>query len=295
MNYFRIKITAALLLFTIMVSAQQDPQYTFYRFNMNLINPAFAGTGESAEFTVGLRSQWTGVEGAPESRSAFFSMPTNRNLGIGVSVLNDQTFIENQTWLAVDFSYKLKLSRELDLYLGLKAGGSSYNVNTNGLITYGISQDGSLMDFDNRFSPNFGIGAYLRHRDYFFSLSAPKILTPERLKEENGNAFRSLDKRHLYFSGGYTFWLNRELSLETSSMFRYVEASPISVEMTAIFDFGSTFKIGTSYRVDAAISGLVLMDITPGFRIGYAYEAALQNQLSAIDNSSHELFMSMNL
>ncbi|WP_396590137.1 type IX secretion system membrane protein PorP/SprF [Allomuricauda sp. R78024] len=277
------------------MAAQQDPQYTFYRYNMNLINPAYAGTSESAELTLGLRSQWAGVEGAPESQSALFSMPVGANVGLGVAILNDQTFIENQTWVAIDFSYKLKINEDYTLFLGLKASGNSYSANTAGLVTYGMGQDGSLMDFESRFTPNVGVGAYLKHDNYFVSLSAPKLLTPSRLEESDGNAFMSTDRRHMYLTGGYDFKLNKNLTLQTSSMLRYVDASPLSVDITSIFDFGQRFRFGASYRLDEALSGLFMFDISSGFHIGYAYEASMESSISNIDNSSHELFMRLTM
>lgn len=290
------KITITIILFSCLGSfAQQDPQYAFYRFNMNLFNPAYAGTGEAGELTLGLRSQWAGVEGAPESQSALFSAPMGNNVGLGVSILNDQTFIENQTWVAVDFSYRLRLNDSYELFLGLKGSGQSYSANTTGLTTYSTGQDGTLNDFNSRFTPNVGIGFYLRNANHFIALSAPKLLTPDRLQEQDGEAFLSNDRRHVYLAGGYDFLLNKDWTLEASSMLRYVDASPISLDLTAILDFGQKFKFGASYRVDAAVSGLFLFDIGPKFNIGYAYEAAIQNSINAIDNSSHELFMKLAL
>ncbi|MCL6275503.1 type IX secretion system membrane protein PorP/SprF [Muricauda sp. 2012CJ35-5] len=294
MRYFIILI--GLLAFTWHnAHAQQDPHYTFYRYNMNLINPAYAGTSESAELTLGLRSQWAGVEGAPESQSALFSMPVGQKVGLGVSILNDQTFIENQTWVAIDFSYQLQLNQDYVLYLGLKASGNSYSANTQGLVTYGMGQDGTLMDFESSFTPNVGVGAYLKHEKFFVSLSAPKVMTPDRLEETNGNAYLSTDKRHVYLAGGYDFELGKNLSLQASSMLRYVEASPMSLDLTSILDFGERFKFGASYRLDEAISGMFLFDVSSGLNIGYAYEAALESSVNNIDNSSHELFMRLTM
>ncbi len=295
MKYLHNIIIGTFVLSFMGLFGQQDPQYSFYRFNMNLFNPAFAGTGESGELTLGLRSQWAGVEGAPESQNVLFSTPMGNQVGLGVSVLNDRTFIENQTWVALDFSYKVKLNDSYDLFLGLKASGQSYSANTNGLTTFGVGADGSLMDFNSRFTPNVGVGAYLRHANYFLSLSAPKLLTPDRLQERDGEAFMSVDKRHVYLAGGYDFFLSKNLTLETSSMIRYVEASPLALDMTTILDFGRRFRLGASYRWDSAISGLFLFDIGPKFNIGYAYEAAIQNSINAIDNSSHELFMRLRM
>lgn len=292
-NKFQVLI--AVLALSVSASAQQDPNYTFYRYNMNIYNPAFAGSSEAAEFTLGIRSQWAGVEGAPESQSAIFGMPVGRHVGLGVSILNDRTFIERQTWMAIDVSYYIDLDAEHRLYFGIKGSANSYDANTDGLVTYGVGQDGALMDYESRFTPNVGAGAYLRHDRYFVSLSAPKLLTPDRMQERNGNAYLGADRRHAYLSGGYTFLLGKTLDLKTMGMLRYVDASPISVELTGILDFGERFEFGASYRYDESISGLFLFNISNGFNLGYAYETAIQSPIDGLDNNTHELFMRLKM
>lgn len=283
------------LLFSVVINGQQDPNYTFYRYNMNIYNPAFAGSSEAAEFSLGIRSQWAGVEGAPESQSAIFGMPVGKKLGLGISVLNDRTFIEQQTWVAVDVSYYIDLDEEHKLYFGIKGSANSYDANTDGLITYGMGQDGTLLNYESRFTPNVGAGAYLKHDRYFVSLSVPKLLTPDRLQERNGNAYLGADRMHAYLSGGYSFILGKTLDLKTAGMFRYVDASPMSLELTAILDFGERFEFGASYRFDESVSGLFQFNISQGFNLGYAYETSLQSAIEGIDNSTHELFMRLSL
>lgn len=290
-----IKLLALFLVVYSTANAQQDPNYTFYRYNMNIYNPAFVGSSEAAEFALGIRSQWAGIEGAPESQSAIFGMPVGKNVGLGASILNDRTFIEQQTWVAIDVSYNVQLDEEHTLYFGIKGSANSYDANTQGLVTYGVGQDGALMDYESRFTPNVGAGVYLKHDRYFASLSAPKLLTPDRLQERDGNAFLGVDRMHAYLSGGYTFLLGRTLDLKTMGMFRYVDASPISVELTGILDFGERFEFGASYRHDESISGLFLFNISNGFNLGYAYETSIQNPIDGLDNNTHELFMRLKM
>jgi type IX secretion system PorP/SprF family membrane protein len=290
-----IKLLALFLVVCSTANAQQDPNYTFYRYNMNIYNPAFVGSSEAAEFALGIRSQWAGIEGAPESQSAIFGMPVGKNVGLGASILNDRTFIEQQTWVAIDVSYNVQLDEEHTLYFGIKGSANSYDANTQGLVTYGVGQDGALMNYESRFTPNVGAGVYLKHDRYFASLSAPKLLTPDRLQERDGNAFLGVDRMHAYLSGGYTFLLGRTLDLKTMGMFRYVDASPISVELTGILDFGERFEFGASYRHDESISGLFLFNISNGFNLGYAYETSIQNPIDGLDNNTHELFMRLKM
>ncbi|MCR9264159.1 MAG: type IX secretion system membrane protein PorP/SprF [Flavobacteriaceae bacterium] len=291
----KLQILLAAMAFTATVSAQQDPNYTFYQYNMNIYNPAFAGSSEAAEFSLGIRSQWAGIEGAPESQSAIFGMPMGKNVGLGASILNDRTFIEQQTWVAIDISYYIDLDEEHRLYFGIKGSANSYDANTNGLVTYGVGQDGALTDYESRFTPNVGAGAYMKHDRYFVSLSAPKLLTPDRLQERDGNAYLGADRMHAYLSGGYSFFLGKTLDLKTMGMFRYVDASPISLEVTGILDFGERFEFGASYRHDESISGLVLFNVSNGFNLGYAYETSIQNSIDGLDNNTHELFMRLRM
>jgi len=296
MNFLnKFQILMAVFVLSMSANAQQDPNYNFYRYNMNIYNPAFAGSSEAAEFSLGIRSQWAGLEGAPESQSAIFGMPVGRNVGLGVSILNDRTFIEQQTWMAIDVSYFVDLDEEHRLYFGIKGSANSYDANTDGLVTYGVGQDGALMNYESRFTPNVGAGAYLKHDRYFVSLSAPKLLTPDRMQERNGNAYLGTDRRHAYLSGGYTFLLGRSLDLKTMGMFRYVDASPMSLELTGILDFGEKFEFGSSYRFDESISGLFLFNVSNGFNLGYAYETSLQNSIDGLDRNTHELFMRLKM
>lgn len=277
------------------VHAQQDPNYTFYVYNMNLINPAYAGASGTTDVGVNVRSQWSNVKGAPETQSFIFGTPVGKNVGVGISVISDKTFIERQTSLALDFSYHLQLSETHDLYFGLKGSFNSYDANTEGLVTYGIQQDPNLMNLNGRFTPNFGTGVYLRHQDYFLSLSLPKILSPDRLNEDDGVATTGADRKHMYLAGGYNFILNGNTVLKPSVLLRYVDASPLSIDLTALIAFNDSFDLGAAYRIDESISGLAIFKVAKTMQIGYAYEASTNSSVRNLDNGTHEIMLKLSL
>ena len=67
------KASLILMVFTTLLAtdlnAQQDPQYTHYMYNTLSVNPAYAGQRETLS-VVGLhRSQWVGIDGAPQTQS----------------------------------------------------------------------------------------------------------------------------------------------------------------------------------------------------------------------------------
>lgn len=50
--------------------------------------------------------------------------------------MNDQTFVERQTQLTIDFAYTLPLGGEKNIYLGLKVGTNNVTLNAAHLATY---------------------------------------------------------------------------------------------------------------------------------------------------------------
>ncbi|WP_289046781.1 type IX secretion system membrane protein PorP/SprF, partial [uncultured Olleya sp.] len=69
------KIVYIVFLVFIGVQAQQDPQYTQYMYNMNVVNPAYAGSTESVSIGALYRSQWVGLEGAPTTGTLAIHSP----------------------------------------------------------------------------------------------------------------------------------------------------------------------------------------------------------------------------
>lgn len=290
------KIVTMLVLFSsLWVQAQQDPNYTLYGYTMNLINPAYAGSEGTTDLGLNVRSQWSNVKGAPQTQSFIFGTPVGKNVGLGLSVISDQTFIEKQTSIGLDFSYHLRLDDVHELYFGLKGSFNSYSANTEGLVTYGIGQDPKLMGLSGRFNPNFGAGIYLKHADYFLSVSVPRLLNSDRLEEENGIATLGPNRSHMYMAGGYNFALGGNTVFKPSVLLRYVNASPLSVDLTGVFEFNNSFELGAAYRIEESISGLVLFRASKSMQIGYAYESSLQNSIQGIENGTHEIMMSLKL
>ena len=152
--------------------AQQDPHFSLYRYNMSVINPAYAGTNGTVDALLGVRSQWSGVQGGPETQTFNLNAPFGNNVGMGISIVNDKVFVLRETHIYADFSYRLQLSETLDLYAGLKAGGTSLNIN---LSETGIMNDPLFAGDVSRFNPNIGLGFYLKAEKYYITLSSPGV------------------------------------------------------------------------------------------------------------------------
>ncbi|MPT33658.1 MAG: type IX secretion system membrane protein PorP/SprF, partial [Flavobacterium sp.] len=111
-------------MFALDVNAQQDPHYTQYMYNMNVMNPAYAGSKESLSGGILYRQQWVDLEGAPKTATLSLHSPVGKNVGLGISAVSDKIGPVEENNVYADFSYTLNLGGEHRLALGLKAGAT---------------------------------------------------------------------------------------------------------------------------------------------------------------------------
>ncbi len=285
-------ISIALLLFISSgVFAQQESILAFYSNHLNLVNPAAVSVNGESQFRTSIRQQWTDIKDAPQTQSASFMTPVSKNLSFGISVVKDEVFIEKQTFAAIDFSYKVQLNDALDLFMGIKAGGNNYEVNTTGLQTYNYNVADPSLQSISRFNPNIGIGFYLKHKDYYISMSTPKMLDTKRAKTEDGFATAATDQAHYYFSAGRTFEVTPSIDLVPSIMVRYVNGAPFSTDFTTTAKFDDKVNLGITYRTDRSFAGLAMINVSKKFALGYAYEYSLRSQLLGRANGSNEFYL----
>lgn len=290
MKNIKNTILGVILLGCSALFSQQEGVVTNYMYHMNAFNPAYVGVDGETVITSTFRQQWTGIEDAPSAQLVSFGTTLGKNLGMGVSILNRQTFVEKQTFTAIDFSYRLKISEKADLYMGLKAGGNFYSVNTEGLMTYNQMADPNISSISN-FNPNIGIGALLKVDKWHFSLAAPRMLSTDRADNEDGLVTLAKARPHMYAVVGYDFLLNQlnKISLKPSALLRYVNGAPVSLDINTMISFDNDFEIGATYRTDSAFAGLINFSIKKRLLLGYAYEVSTRKQLADIGNTNELL------
>lgn len=291
MKIFRYILTGVLVIYGADSWSQQESLITQFTEHMNIINPAHVGADGETVFTSTIRSQWTGIKDAPEAQMLSFGTTVGKNVGFGLSMLREKIFIERQTFVAIDFSYKIKISETTDLYFGLKAGGNFYNVNVNLLSTYSIITDPSLVNI-NRFTPNIGTGLYLKRGKLSLSFSTPRLLNMERVSDENGVVASYLDRPHLYLASGYDLALNgsRTLYFQPSLLLRYVNGAPLSADINSMLSYNNVFKFGGTYRTSKFYAAIVSLELYNHLIIGFAYEMSSTEQL-AVAKGTNELLL----
>ena len=63
-----LKLYFLLFLISSICRSQQESNFSYYMFNHQAINPAYTGSRGITNLTSVIRSQWVGLEGAPETQ-----------------------------------------------------------------------------------------------------------------------------------------------------------------------------------------------------------------------------------
>lgn len=274
------------ILIPLFTFSQQESYYTLYRYNMNVINPAYAGALGKNVFAFTSRRQWSSMQDAPSTLAFSYSSERENNVGLGLSVVSDKVFIEQQTFAYVDFSYKLDME-STQLYLGLKAGGNFYSADPRVLTSYSSIADPAQQQL-SRFNPNVGAGAFLKGELFWASFSIPRLFN---VKRENDNlAVTAKDRVHAYLGGGVDLPIGADFLLKPSLMFRKVKGLPVTTDITGMLSWQNKFDLGVSYRTSSSFSMLSVISLG-GFDIGYAYETPTVSSLSQLNLKTHELVL----
>lgn len=283
-----------LLFFTVLIaqqiSAQQDPQYTQYMYNMNIINPAYAGISEGLSVGALYRSQWVGLDGGPETFTFNIHSPVGKQLALGLSVISDKIGPVEETNTYVDVSYTIPLGMETRLAFGVKGGFTFHDIAiAESQITLVDLSDPFFANAINETTPNIGAGVYFyKPNKYYISISVPNILNGVHL-DANGTKIGS-ESEHLFTAAGYVFDLSENFKLKPHALLKYAFDAPISYDLNANLFMYDLVEFGVGYRLDDSFSAMINFQVTKDLRIGYAYDA-INSGLDIVTNSSHEVFI----
>lgn len=291
-------IRLAVMLFTIVSSAQQDAQYTQYMYNTIVVNPAYAGSRQSMSIFALHRNQWVGVDGAPVTNSFSVNTPLSESkVGLGLSIVNDQIGISTENNIAADFSYTIPASEKYKLSFGLKASANLLSLDFSKL-NYQPGDPNQYQDnIDNKFSPNIGVGFYLHSDNSYIGISAPNLIETEHFDKSATSSSTShvaTEKINYYLIAGYVFDLNPSLKLKPSLQTKYVQGAPLQVDLSANFLMNEKFVAGLAYRWNAAMSVMVGFQASDSWFFGYSYDFDT-TEFAEYNSGSHEIFLRFEL
>jgi type IX secretion system PorP/SprF family membrane protein len=274
---------------TFCVSAQQDPGYTQYMYNTMAINPAYAGSTGNLEATLLHRSQWVGIDGAPETQSFSIHAPLrNEMLGVGLSVVNDKIGPSNELYLDGNFSYSIPLGYEKRLAFGLKAGMRMLNIDWSKGRYYNQNDVLLNQNINNQAKLGLGAGVYYYTDKWYLGLSVPSFIEGNYYDDVQESV--NYDRMHFYLMGGYVFDLNPNLKFKPAFLVKAVGGAPLTADISANFMIVEKFVIGGAYRTDDSVSILAGFQINKSLYAGYAFDYTV-SQLNKYNDGSHEIVL----
>ncbi|MBN8697884.1 MAG: PorP/SprF family type IX secretion system membrane protein [Bacteroidetes bacterium] len=268
-------ITTALVLTGITAMAQQMPFSSQYYSNFFVTNPAFTGTKENTNAFLTHRSQWTGVTGGPQTSYLTIDGPIQaKNIGLGLKIYSDVTDITSRMGAFANYSYKLKINDDNNLFFGLAVGVLNNRIDFSKAVVR--DADDPLMytapQSKTVFSSDFGLGYTWKQLEVGFAM--PQFIGNKiKYKDNNGGTTSYQLARHYQGSVKYTFDVNKDKGMTAYPliMVRGSEGSTVQYDINAVFDWQKYGWVGVTYHSNYAVAasiGLRYKNISAG----YAYD-----------------------
>ena len=281
----------SLLLFvlcSISISAQQDPQFTQYMYNTLSVNPAYAGNNGHLTALLLHRSQWVGINGAPNTQVLAVDTPLENKLGVGGIISRDALGPSSEISVDGNVSYTIQLdSANSKLSFGMKLGGRIFDVD----FSKGLTEDADVAFQNNiksKFFPTIGAGIYYDTKKGYLGFAIPNFFSQKHYDGEEQEI--AAERLHYYFIGGKVVDLTPDVKLKPAFFVKWVPGAPIIADVSVNALVKETFTFGLAYRWDDSFSTLLGMQINPNFSAGYAYDLTTSN-LASYTGGSHELFV----
>jgi type IX secretion system PorP/SprF family membrane protein len=275
------------------VAAQQDPQYTQYMYNTLSVNSAYAGSLGHLAITGIYRTQWVGLEGAPNTQSFTLDTPIAKNLGLGLSVVSEEIGPSEEQYIDANFSYSIQSGQTHKLSFGLKGGGRVINIDW----TKGSHKDPDVQfreNITNKFLPVVGAGLYWHGERDYIGIAIPNFLTRERYNYDDIADDLVNERMHVYLIGGIVFDLSAHTKFKPAVLVKYVAGAPLIADFSANFMFNNAITLGASYRTGDSVSAMASLQITPQFLVGYAYDYTT-TELQTYNSGTHEIMLRFEL
>ncbi len=300
MKHSYLTLLILILLGTFSSKAQQDPQYTQYMYNTEVVNPAYAGNREALSFGLLYRTQWVNFgDGAPKTGTFTVNSPVGNNMGLGLSVVNDRIGPAVETNFNIDYSYSINTSETGKVSFGLKAGFDVLDVDFSKLNIYDPNDPYFQQNnIDNKLQPQIGAGIYYNTEKFYAGLSVPNFLTTKHF--DTGSIANTsvettaAERMHYFLIAGYVFDISDNLKFKPATLFKMVSGSPLQADVSANFLIYNKLTLGAAYRWSAAMSGLVGFQATDNIFIGFAYDYQTTD-IEAYSDGSYEIMLRFEL
>lgn len=263
-------------------NAQQDLLVTQFWNLKSFYNPAAAGLNYKHQATLLARWQWIGVNGAPYSQLASYSVKLDKlHGGLGVSYFRDKIGFSIQQQLKIIYNYQIQLKNESTLSIGLSGGISNFRMTPTWFPPKMVIDPNLPISFkQTNFMSDFGI-AYSRNK-FNTGISITQLSIP--LHTDNYQY-----AEHFYVFADYIFGNPEGFQFKPQALMR-TDLVKMSGDINLTAWYKQKYSLGIGFRTVDAISFNIGWDIKRIFRVGYSYDLTI-NKLASISKGSHEFVL----
>ncbi|MBB6610917.1 type IX secretion system membrane protein PorP/SprF [Pontibacter sp. Tf4] len=312
------------------VRAQQLSHFSQYMLNGYLINPALAGSENYGELKTGYRSQWSGVEGAPESfyltahtplgkmnrsntptsfpyreRTGSKSLRQNYRTkdvlhalphhGAGLAIVRDKAGVLQRTDVGLSYAYHLPVSRSLKLSAGMTAGFALYQVDEAALELTNPNDPAFLGSYYNQAKPTIAAGMLLYSERFYAGFASAQLFQDELSRhfwDKGATENDARSRAHHSLMGGYKVYLSPKVSVLPSVLVKYANPAPLTADVNVKLLLDDKLWLGGSYREQESFVALAGINIKNLVQVGYAYDVAATG-MSRYGRGSHEVVIGL--
>lgn len=260
-------------------------------FNQLSINPAYAGSDDAFSAMVTYRNQWVGFDGAPKTMTAVLHSPLgNELIGLGLTVMNDQIGVNNETSIMANYAYIIKM-RDARLSFGVGAGVSLLSANWDDLKSININDVDLLNSSFKVANPNFSAGMYYRSRDFFLGVSLPMFLSYHYNPDSKKLSLKNdISEYNLFVSSGYMLELSNKVTFYPSTLMKYHAGNALQVDIYGQMILNDILWFGLGYRSIDTFVGMLQLQFTNQFRLAYSYDFDI-GETGKYNSGSHEVML----
>lgn len=290
--------------------AQQTLQLSQYIFNGLAVNPAYAGYKDNWTINLGSRLQWQGVNGAPVTNTLSvdgIADSENKNIGLGLLVMNDRLGPENNSSVYANYAYRIKLNNDDSqrLCFGIAAGIVQYSIDQS-LFTPTDANDPSLSTgVQNKISSDFRFGVYYYSPLFYVGGSILNLIPDDR---PDPNSIFVKNVRAMYLTSGFIIPVSSQVNWKPSVLFKEDFKGPTNLNAGSYFLISDLLWVGASYSTAVtlwkksnlqtdlnktdALTAAVAINISPLCRFGYSYDIGA-GKVAGYPAASHEISFSL--
>ena len=279
-----------LMIVSVFVFGQQDPQFSQNMFNKLANNPAYAGSEGGISTSILHRSQWIGFgeDGSAAASTQNFSVDGAvpfLNGGLGLNIVSDNIGPYKNLGLQASYAFRTEIGTG-QLGMGVSIGMFQSGLN-GGFLEPSQEGDPVIPTGDVQGSAlDFGTGVYYNNQDVYIGFSSAHLTEPE-INWSNGQVYNMA--RHYFLIAGYTYDLNSTLLIHPS-IYLKSDGSTSQLDINTSVIYNETMWGGISYRLDEGLIFLTGWNVNEDLKLGLAYDVVLNE----IRDNSLELMLGYN-